>query len=290
MAGLPDAKEAQGRKDKDSSDPAPQSRDFFWDSITLYIVGAILALTAIDVVSEYVRGSNVQCYQPNETDSSLLASVQNYVNELCSGHVPPLKFLPSFIAIHAVSILVLHYVWLNAYGADLDFFFRHVYKLERNPQPNTGDYPAINHTISREMEEAFGRYGRPNGMYWLYIIKVLFQLFLCVLGIFLVPLVFFKYNEQNVTFQCPGSESDARGDSWPLPDRETVICVFSPINLLRRIWLLYLFLLVLAAVFMVTNLIQLTKWHTAELGFENCADFSFQTGLSYHYFHPKPKL
>ena len=187
MMGLPDAKEAQGRKDKDSSDPAPQSRDFFWDSITLYIVGAILALTAIDVVSEYVRGSNVQCYQPNETDSSLLATVQNYVNELCSGHVPPLKFLPSFIAIHAVSILVLHYVWLNAYGADLDFFFRHVYKLERNRQPNTGDYPAINHTISREMEEAFGRYGRPNGMYWSYIIKVLFQFFLCVLGIFLVP-------------------------------------------------------------------------------------------------------
>ena len=288
MASLPDAKELEGRKDKDSSDPAPQSRDFFWDSITLYIVGAILGLTAIDVVSEFLRGSDVRCYQPNETESSVLSSVQDYVNEFCTGYLPTLQFLPSFIAVHAIAILVPHYVWLNAFGADMDFFFKHVWKLERNRQHDTGDYPPDNYVISREMERAFcTKYGRPNGMYWWYISKVILQLFLTLVGIVLVPLVVFKFDEQNVTFQCPASERDARGDSWPLPDRETVMCVFSPINLLRRIWAVYLFLLGLAVLFMVINMLQLLKWHTTELGFNDCANFSFQTGMSYHYFHPQ---
>ena len=284
---LAHARELEGRKEQ--PDPAPQSRDFFWDSITLYIVGVILALTAIDVVSEFIRGADVQCYQPNETQSDILSSVQNYVNEFCRGHVPTLQFLPSFIAIHAIAILLPHYAWLNAYGADLDFFFRHVSKLERNRKDDTGDYPAINYTISKEMEEAFSKYGRPNGMYWWYIAKILFQIVLCILGIILVPLVFFKYSEQNVAFQCPESESDAKGDTWPLPYRETVTCVFSPMNLLQRIWLVYLFLLAVAALFMLINLVQLFKWHTNELGFEDCAKFSFQTGLSYHYCHPSVK-
>ena len=284
---LAHARELEGRKEQ--PDPAPQSRDFFWDSITLYIVGVILALTAIDVVSEFIRGADVQCYQPNETQSDILSSVQNYVNEFCRGHVPTLQFLPSFIAIHAIAILLPHYAWLNAYGADLDFFFRHVSKLERNRKEDTGDYPAINYTISKEMEEAFSKYGKPNGMYWSYIAKILFQIVLCILGIILVPLVFFKYSEQNVAFQCPESESDAKGDSWPLPYRETVTCVFSPMNLLQRIWLVYLFLLAVAALFMLINLIQLAKWHTNELGLKNCAKFSFQTGLSYHYCHPSVK-
>ena len=286
MASVPDAKELEGRK-KDNPDQAPQSRDFFWDSITLYIVGTILALSAIDVVSEFLRGSDVKCYLPNETDSSLFSSVENYIQEFCSGYLPALQLLPSFIAIHAIAILAPHYVWLNAYGADLDFFFRHVWKLERNRQTDTGDYSPSNYTVSQQLEEAFCKYGRSNGIYWWYISKILLQLFLSLVGIWLVPLVVFTLDEQNVSFQCPASEHDTRGDSWPLPDRETVMCVFSSIYLLQRIWIVYLFLLGLAAFFMLVNLLQLMKWHTAELGFEDCAKFSFETGLSYHYFHPQ---
>ena len=286
MASVPDAKELEGRK-QNESDPAPQSRDFFWDSITLYIVGTILALTAIDVVSEFLRGSDIKCYQPNETDSSLFSSVESYVNEFCSGYLPPLQFLPSVIAIHAIAILAPHFVWLNAYGADLDFFFRHVWKLERNRQQDTGDYSPSNYIISQQIEEAFCKYGRSNGMYWWYIFKILLQLFLCLVGIFLVTLVIFKLDEQNVTFPCPANERDARGDSWPLPDGEIVMCVFSPMNLLQKIWAVYLFLLGLAAFFILINLCQLMKWHTAELGFKHYAKFSFETGMSYHYFRPQ---
>ena len=50
-----DAKGLEGRKDGENA--APQSRDFFWDSITLFVVGAIVALSAIDAISEFIRGS-----------------------------------------------------------------------------------------------------------------------------------------------------------------------------------------------------------------------------------------
>ena len=147
MASIPDPKELEGRKKGQAQ--APQSRDFFWDSITLYIVAVILALTAIDVITEFVRGSQVQCYLPNDTDSSLLGSVQDFVNEFCSGRLPSLQYLPALIAVHAIAILAPHYFWLNAYGADLDFFFKHVSQISRIRE-KMGDYPTINYAISKQ--------------------------------------------------------------------------------------------------------------------------------------------
>lgn len=280
---LPDAKGLEGRKESD--DPAPQSRDFFWDSITLYVVAVILSLTVIDVVTEFLRDSQVQCFLPNDTDSSFSSDIQNYIIEFCSGHLPALQLLPSVIAIHAISILAPHYIWLNAYGAELDFFFRHVSKLERTRKGETGDYPPINYAISKQLEEAFSKFSRRNGMYWLYIMKICLQFFFCIVGIVLVPALF-RRGEQSIVFECPADESDTKRETWPLPDYETVFCVFSPLHLLQQIWVVYLFLLALTAFVMMVNLLLLVKWHTHELGFENCAEFSFQTGISYRYYYP----
>lgn len=284
MASIPDPKELEGRKKGQT--PAPQSRDFFWDSITLYIVAVILALTAIDVVTEFVRGSELHCYLPNNTDSSLLASVQDYVNAFCSSRLPSLQYLPAFIAVHAIAILAPHYVWLNAYGADLDFFFKHVSQIGRT-RTQTGDYPSINHSVSKQLEDAFSTFSRWNGMYVCYLVKLIGQMMLCVLGIIVVPVWLFKENKQHMVFECPENEGDARGDSWPLLDYETVVCVFSPLSLLQKIWVVYQFLLALAAFFLLINFLLLIKWHTAELGFEKCAEFSFQTGLTHHYYNPQ---
>ena len=284
MATVPDPKELEGRKEGQT--PAPQSRDFFWDSITLYIVSAILALTAIDVVTEFVRGgSEVQCYLPNETDSSLLANVQGYVNEFCAARIPSLQYLPALIAIHAILILAPHYVWLNYYGATLDFFFQHVSKLSRTRNPKTGDYPPINYTVSKQLELAFSR---SNWMYWWYLFIVFVQLCLCIGGILVSPLWLFKEREQGIPFDCPREDDDTKGDSWPLPNYERVICVISSIHLLQRIWVVYLFLLAVAAIFLLVNMVMMIKWHTDELGTENSATFSFQTGISYLYYKAQP--
>lgn len=282
-SNLPDAKELEGRKEQ--PEPPPQSRDFFWDVVILYAVASILALAAIDAVSEFIRGSDIQCYWPNETDSERLSSVGSYVNEFCTRYIPTLQLLPTIVVIHAILILIPHYTWFNAYGAELDFFFIHVWKLKRYRDQESGYYPNENYAIARQLKEAFHR-GR-SGMYWWYIAKILLQIILCLVGLFLVPTLLFELDEQNVTFQCPQSESEAKGDSWPLPDRETVICIFSPLNLLQKLWVVYIFLLALAVFFMTVNLLQLIKWHRNELGVESFAQFSFETGLPYHCYRPK---
>ena len=247
-------------------------------------MSAILALTAIDVITEFVRGSEVQCYLPNETDSTLLANVQSYINEFCTTRLPSLQYFPAFIAIHAIAILAPHYIWLNFYGANLDFFFQHVSKLSRMRNPKTGDYPAINYTILKQLKGAFSR---SNRMYGWYLIVVILQLGLCILGGLVTPLWLFKESEQSVPFECPREDSDTKGDDWPLPDYEKVICVVSSIHLLHKIWLIYLFLLALAAFFLVMNFLKMIWWHTDELGNVNRAIFSFQTGLSYRCYKSK---
>ena len=278
---IPDPRRVEGRKEQ--PDPAPQSRDFFWDSITLYILAVILGLAAVDIVFEFVRRPSVQCYVVNDTTPSLLANVHDYVIEYCSGRLPRLQLLPTFIAAHATLILVWHYVFFNVYGGDLDFFFRHVSKLVRTRDHSTGDYPTVNYVISQQLQEAFGR---SNGMFRLYIFKIVMQFLVCVAGAVIALTWLFTEDERSVSFKC-SSDNETVGYYWPLPPLEEVICVFSPLRLLHNIWFIYLILLTVIAIIMIVSLFELVKWHPTELGFENCAEFSFQTGIPYTYYCPE---
>ena len=73
MFGIPTASGVEGRQraseeeeeDDGGGGAALRPRDFFWDTVVLYVVGVILGLTAVDVVTEFVRGSEVRCYHPN---------------------------------------------------------------------------------------------------------------------------------------------------------------------------------------------------------------------------------
>ena len=141
--GVPDAKELEGRKDGENR-PSVQSRDFFWDSVTLYVVGAIPALSAIDFITEYVRGSDVQCFFNRSAIADSFENVGAYVNEKCAASLPPAEYLPAFIAIHAILILAPHYIWMNVFAAKLDSFFHLVSGLVRTRDPSTGDYPESN--------------------------------------------------------------------------------------------------------------------------------------------------
>ena len=297
---FPHPRQVEGRKEQPH--PAPQSRDFFWDSISLYILFVILGLAAVDVLFEFVRRPSVQCYGVSDTAKSLLADVYDYVIEYCSGRLPRLQLLPTFIAGHATLILVWHYMFFNVYGGDLDFFFRHVSNLVRTRDHSTGDYPTMNYVISQQLQEAFGR---SNGMFWLYIIKIVMQFLVCVAGAVLALTWLATEDELTVSFKCSPSDNKTVGNNetvgdnetvsnneriglnWPLPPLEEVICVFSPLRLLHNILGIYLFLLAVIVIIMVISLLGLVKGHTKELGFEQCAEFSFQTGMPHAYYRPK---
>ena len=95
-------------------------RDFFWDSIILYVVSVIVGLTAVDTISEYIRGSDVKCYSPGR---SSIGDAQDYINTRCVGSLPALEYFPAFLVIHGVLLQIPHYLWINLYSNSFAYFF-----------------------------------------------------------------------------------------------------------------------------------------------------------------------
>ena len=282
---MPDAKELEGRREGENR-PSVQSRDFFWDSVTLFVVGAVLALSAIDFITEYVRGSDVQCFFNRSAVAETFENVGEYVNERCAASLPPAEYLPAFIAVHAILILAPHYIWLNLFGANLDSFFHLVSGLARMRQPNTGDYPEKTYVISKQLDVfSSGRY-RSNSMYILYLLKLFVQILLSAGGF---VLVLWRFRDFNETFPCPASEAERTSYEWPLAG-ESVTCVFTSLRLLHNIWLIYLTLLLVAILCLTLAFVWLLSDHTKELGLNKVALFSFQTSLPFHHYTPQLTL
>ena len=278
--GVPDAKVLEGRKDGENR-PSVQSRDFFWDSVTLFVVGAILSLSAIDFITEYVRGSKVQCFFNRSAVADSFENVGEYVNERCAASLPPAEYLPAFIAVHAILILAPHYIWLNLFGAKLDSFFHLVSGLIRTREPSTGDYPESNYVISKQLDAFSSGTHRSNSMHRLYLLKLLVQLLLSFGG-FVAVLFFGDFNE---TFTCPEDREESLGDDWPLTGK-TVMCVFTSLRLLHKIWIIYLVLLLTTILCLGVGFIWLVDSHGKDLSLDKVAEFSFQTSLPFHHFTP----
>ena len=283
---VPDTRELEGRKAGENR-PSIQSRDFFLDSVTLFVVSAILALSAIDVVSEFIRRSRVQCFFDDSALNESVKNVEDYVNEKCAASLPPAEYLPAFIAIHAILILAPHYIWLNVFGANLDSFYHLVSRLSRTRDPNTGDYPENNYVISRQLDTFSSGAYRSNLMYWLYLVKIIAQLCFCFTGLLFIVLSFRDFND---SFTCPGDREETFSDDWPLTG-ERVKCVFTSLRLLHKIWLIYLVLLVIAILCLLLSLLILfITDHTKELGLDKVSEFFFQTSLQFQHYTPQLTL
>ena len=253
-------------------------REFFWDSVVLYVVSAIIGLTAIDVVTEFIRGSAVECFlpNPNETD---ITQVQNYINNFCSGSLPATEYFPAFIVVHGILILAPHYLWLNHFGGNLDFFFQLAFSLERQRDVKTGDYPENNFRIAQQLHSAFTAFQR-NFMFRAYCGKLLLQLLLSLASFVLAIFYFTDFDE---TFPCPQNSKDTTNRNWPLPN-EQVLCVFTALRLLAWIRIADIVLLALALVGLFWALIWAYSTHPTELGYKYVAAFSFQSGLVSRYY------
>jgi hypothetical protein len=280
---VPDAKGLEGRKDGENR-PSVLSRDFFLDSVTLFVVGAVIALSAIDVVSELIRRSRVQCFFDESAVNESVKNVEAYINEKCASSLPPAEYLPAFIAVHALLILAPHYIWLNVFGASLDSFSHLVSGLSRTRDPNTGDYPENNYVISRQLDAFTSGAYRSNSMYNFYLVKLIVQVFFSVGGLLLV---FASFRDFNDSFTCPGDSEDTLSDDWPLTG-QSVKCVFMSLRLLHKIWFMYLILLVIATICLtVSFLILLFTDHTKELGLEEVSALFFQTSLQFEHYTPR---
>jgi len=263
---LEDPKELEGRDGKKN-----EFREFFWDSVVLYVVYSIIALAAIDALTEYIRGSNVACRVKEDKEDT------EYINNYCSGNLPPTQFFPVFIVVHAILIAIPHYLWLNLYGENFDFFFGLALKLE--PIKKQGKYEETNFTIVSELDSAFNTF-RQNWMFPVYFLKLVFQLGIALCGFIGVIVVFTDFNE---TFDCPRNFNASDKDPF-WPKSTTVQCVFTTLRLLSLIRIADLVLLALVILGFSWAIVWSIRPHSAELGSKDIAKFSFQTGLLPHFY------
>ena len=283
--GGADPKGLEGRpqgEEEGEGDGRIKPREFFWDSITLYVVYSVIGLTAIDVVTEFIRGTGVQCFlRGNQSLGDL--DLQDYVNDFCSSALPNTEFFPTFTIVHGILIAIPHYLWLNHFGGSFDFFFQLASSLERLRDEKSGQYPDKNFVITEQLEGAFSTY-KQNSIYRLYLVKLLLQWVFTVAG-FVVAIVYFTNFDAN--FICPQTAEEAiNNGAWPLTG-ERVMCVFTSLRLLELIRVADLILLALAILCLTWSLIWCTSTHSTELGHTSVAIFIFQSGLASRYFVPK---
>ena len=268
-----DPQKLEGKGD-DTSKP----REFFWDSVTLYVVGIIIALAAIDAITEFLRGSSVSCFSP--PGENVTEAQENYINSFCASSLPMTEYFPVFIVVHGILIAIPHYLWLNHYGGNFEFFFSQAKEMDRTRSEDSGEYSEKNRIIVEQLTQAFTTY-KQNWMFVLYVLKLLAQTLITVAG-FLVAIFFF--DDFDEVFLCPRSLSYS--DSfWPFSAQ--VQCVFTSLRLFAAIRMADLILIVLLILCFVWSLIWCANTHSTELGYDEVALFSFHTGISPSHHVPK---
>lgn len=260
-----DPKRLEGKGETASS-----HRDFFWDSITLYVVGIIIALTGIDAITEFLRGSSVSCLlPPGQKDH------EKFINSICASSLPATGYFPIFIVVHGILIAIPHYLWLNHYGGNFEFFFSQVREMDRNRNVGSGEYSDENYVAVQQLSKAFSTY-KQNWMFILYVLKLFIQFLLTLAGFSVAILVFENFDE---VFSC-------NLISTPIENVTQVECVFSSLRLYKVIWVADLILLALLILCFVWSLMWCFSTHSTELGYKRVALFCFQTGMSPQHYVP----
>lgn len=266
----------QGKEDasrKKGHDVGVINRDFFWDSVVLYFVSAIIALTAIDLISEYIRGTGVECYSPTEENFTVYSS---YINRFCTESIPAGEYFPTFIVIQGILVAAPHYLWLNQYGGRFEFFFARVKGLGRSRDRATGEYPVENYVFVNQLQVAFETY-QSRIIFWWYVFKLWLQLMLSLIALGVATLYFTEFEEN---FDCPRHYNpNSKGSTYYWPLKEQVRCVFTSLRLLALIRAVDVFLLTLVVACLIWALLWCFHTHKTELGSYSIARFTFQSGL-----------
>lgn len=267
-----DDKEDSAASSSESTPITP--KDFFWDQVVMYLVSAILALGFLNISVEFFRGSQVQCFNPNESSRQQDA----YINDFCYGSLPDSQYYLIFILISAVLIIAPHYLWDSYFAAHFNFFFDLVKKLSRLRDSRTGDYNQNNFEIVKKLEEKFK--GKHIGMFRLYVVKLCVQ-FCFSIGVLLADAFYFRINDFQESFFCPSNVSELN-TTQPVPIwhfDQPMACVYNSLRLLSFIHKASFLLVVAAVIVLFSGLCWTILRHTTELGAKKIAKFCDQSCL-----------
>jgi hypothetical protein len=257
-------------------------KDVFWDRIVVFLTTAIIALTALDILTELLRGgSQVACFisdSLNVTDGQ-----EAYINNFCAQSVPDTQYLPIFILTHGILIGAWHYIWRSSCASHFNYFLSLASQLVRLSDDPKGFYPQQNRNIISKLVSEFRTYKRSRVLRW-YQLKLLAQILTAVASLLLSFLVFTDFE---VNFSCPRDPGMDR--SWPLPEVQ-VQCIFTSLRLFSLLQVVDVLLLSFIVLALLGALLWSIWRHPTELGPENVAQFSFTSSVSPSYHVPRPML
>lgn len=245
------------------------ARNFFWDSVILYLGSSILALTGFDALSEYIRGSGVSCIDSEGQDPG------GYITSYCGDSLPTTQYLPAFLYLHALAIIVPHFVFNATFGGEFDYFF----SVARNLKTDNGKFSKTNISIVRRLTSSFTvtrtvtTYGK-NSIYLIYLGKLLLQL-LFAIGSLTVSFIYFT--DFNVSLQCPKDETKLNTTAFP-PAKQ-VTCVYNSLKLLYYLRIVDLSLIVLICSAVFRGLWYCISSHPFRLQPEKVAKFTYQSSI-----------
>ena len=147
----PDPKTLEDSSEEEEDSLGEPTREFSWDKLVLFVSTAIVALTAVDILTELLRGGDgVVCYVPEELNAS--ESQDNFIQSFCSQNIPDTQYLPIFVLIHGVLIGAAHFVWKSSFSNHFNYFFSTTRHLARLREEKTGDYPFQNFSIIKKLQ------------------------------------------------------------------------------------------------------------------------------------------
>lgn len=290
MSGLGKVKELAGRPgvnpqdlddtggEEEETELSYALKELFWDKIVVFLTTAIIGLSAVDILTELLRGgSGIVCFVPDELN--LTEGQEDYVDSYCAQSVPDTQYLPIFVLVQGVLVASWHYLWKSSFTSHFDYFFSLAKTLTRLSDETTGEYPRKNLNIIKKLEIEFSTFSPSKILRW-YQAKLGAQLITAVVSMLFLFLVFTNFD---VNFNCPRIENQY----WPIPG-EKINCIFTSLRLFSLVRVADAFLLVLVILAVLWGFIWSISRHTTELGCTNVALFSYTTGISPEYFLPKP--
>lgn len=272
-------------RDLDEENDAPDdisAGELFWDKLILFLATFIAALTAVDVLTELLRGGTAAvCFVPGELNAS--ESDDSFIQNFCSRSVPDTQYLPIFVLIHGVLIGAIHYVWKSSFTSRFHYFFSLAKTLARVRDEKTGLFPPQNANIVRRLQVEFSAYSHRVVFTW-YQIKLVVQVIAAVVSLLVS---FFVFDNFDVEFKCPRPNLET--SIWPYPG-ETVDCIFTSLRLFWLVRVVDVTLLFLIIICLVWGLLWSVLRHPNELSARDASLFSFTTGLDSSYYVPKSAL
>ena len=280
LGGGNKAEELEGQPEGEGNSLKP--REFFWDNIVLFVVSTILGLAAIDVITEFLRGGlgggGVACFPTSGADEAQAA----YINNYCSSFLPFGAYVTTFMVVHAVLLIVPHYLWLGHYGGNFEFFFQLASTLKRvQDHTRAGERIPENLAIVQQLESTFTLLDR-NFIYRSYILKLMLQFLWSLVGIGFGAGFF--VTRFTVRFACPPNLNSTTYEFWPF--NESVDCTYETLSLLQFLWIGDLLLLLLASLSLFGAILWSFSTHPNALGYKELGHFAFQSGFHPQYYVP----